>query len=295
LKVTHLDAPSANVTWGSQTKPFGREQLAIGVNLAEQFDRTPFDATFARVMAAIADKQEFENYMIKGTSNFFGNDNGGNFDDNMIAVHAQKDAAVKALLAPVRHTIAIVPTGGPEAAAPVIAGTMMAYATAGRPFSYRIAAIHAPRTFAAAGLPKGLNINSASGEISGTCAEAGVNSVLLAAGNGHGSGEATLRLAVAAPLPDRPIVTSPTTASATVGALFSYRITASNAPTHYFATSPGAKGTVPPASSLPAGLTYDVATGLLSGTPKVAGTYPIQIAAMNAGGVACKLITLTVK
>ena len=49
--------------------------------------------------------------MIKGTSNYNGNDNGGNIDDNMIAVQAQKDAAVKALLVPVRHTIAIVPAG----------------------------------------------------------------------------------------------------------------------------------------------------------------------------------------
>jgi hypothetical protein len=80
-----------------------------------------------------------------------------------------------------------------------------------------------------------------------------------------------------------------------VGVSFSYQITAANAPTHYFATSPGAKGTVPPASSLPAGLTYDMATGVVSGTPKAAGTYPIQVAAMNASGVACSLVTLTVK
>src|SRR5205807_1920922 len=113
--------------------------------------------------------------------------------------------------------------------------------------------------------------------------------------NGKGAGVGTLNLAVTVPLPDRPTATSPTTASGTVGVLFSYQIKATNAPTHYFATSPGARGTVPPASSLPAGLTYDTATGLLSGTPQAAGTYPIQIAAMNGGGVVAQLMTLTVK
>jgi hypothetical protein len=67
------------------------------------------------------------------------------------------------------------------------------------------------------------------------------------------------------------------------------------APTHYFATSPGNKGTVPPASSLPAGLTYDTTTGVLSGVPKAAGVYLIQTAAMNAGGVSIAMVTLTVK
>ena len=295
LKVTNLDAPGADVTWGNETRSFTRDQLATGINLAEQFPHTPFDNTFARVMAAILDKQDFENYMIKGTSNYFGNDNGGNADNNMIAVHAQKDAAVKALMVPVRHTIAIVPAGGSETAAPVITGTMMAYATSGQVFTYRISALHAPASFAAAGLPEGLNINSSTGEITGTPADAGVSSISLAATNSRGSGAGTLTLTVAAPLPDRPVVTSPTTASGTVGVSFSYQITAANAPTHYFATSPGAKGTVPPASSLPAGLTYDMATGVVSGTPKAAGTYPIQVAAMNASGVACSLVTLTVK
>ena len=69
-----------------------RDQLAKGVNLAEQFSQNPFDSTFARVMEAILDKQNFENYMIKLTGNYFGNNNGGNIDDNMIAVQVQDTA-----------------------------------------------------------------------------------------------------------------------------------------------------------------------------------------------------------
>jgi hypothetical protein len=295
LKVTNLDAPSASVTWGNETKLFTSAQLAQGVNLAEQFAHTPFDATFARVMQAVGEKQEFENYMIKGTSNYFGNDNGGNFDENMIAVQAQMDAAVKALLTPVRHTIAIVPTGASEAAAPVITGTMMAYATVGQAFSYKVSALHAPTAFAAAGLPKGLTINAETGEITGTLTEPAVSAIALTATNASGTGAGTLNLTVTTPRPERPWVTSPDTASATVGVAFTYQIVATNAPTHYFASSPGDKGTFPPASSLPAGLTYDTATGLVSGTPKVAGTYTVRVAAMNDSGVSPKDVTLTVK
>ncbi len=295
LKVSHLDAPSAKVTWGSETRLFTRDQLMKGVNLPEEFSHTPFDTPFARGMQAIADKQEFENYMIKGTSNYNGNDNGGNFDANMIAIHDQKDAAVKAVLIPVRHTIVIVPIGTPDTVAPVITGTMMAYATVGQAFTYQPSALHAPTGFSANGLPKGLAINAATGEITGVPTERGISSIAFKATNGNGSGMATLTLSVTTPLPDRPVITSPDAASGSVSMPFAYQITANNKPTHYFATSPGAKGIVPPESSLPAGLTYNTATGLVSGAPSAAGTYLIQVAAMNESGVVAKLITLTVK
>jgi hypothetical protein len=296
VKVANLDAPSAAVTWGSQTKSFTRAQLAQGINLTEHFSHTPFDATFARVMNAIWDKQgNFENYMIKLTANYNGNDNGGNIDENMLAVHRQKDAAVKALIVPVRHTIGVVPAGASEAAAPVITGTMMAYATIGQAFSHRISALGAPTRFAADGLPKGLAINAATGEISGTPTGPGISTIAITAGNAHGVGTGTLALAVTAPKPAPPGMTGPATASATVGKAFTYQISATNAPTHYFATSPGEKGYAPPASSLPAGLSYDTATGVVSGVPKTAGVYPIQVAAMNDGGVSIQLVTLTVE
>jgi hypothetical protein len=172
---------------------------------------------------------------------------------------------------------------------------MRAYTPVGQPFTYQIAALHAPTGFAATGLPKGLTINTTNGAITGTPTEAGVRSISLVATNDNGTGKGTLTLMVTARLPERPTVTSPATASGSVGAPFTYQIAATNKPTHYFVTAPGAKGTIPPASSLRAGLTYDRATGLLRGTPKAAGTYPLQIAAMNEIGIVGSLITLTVK
>jgi lysophospholipase L1-like esterase len=294
LVVTNLDAPSADVTWGSETKSFTKEQLAKGINLAEQFDRTPFDITFAKVMEAIVNKETFENFMIKGTSNYFGNDNGGNVDANMIAVQEEKDAWVKAMIIPVRHTIVIVPTGA-EAGAPVITGTMTAYPVIGQPLTYQVSALNAPTGYDAKGLPAGLTIDAASGRISGTPTEAFKGTVQLSATNAKGSGTGVLTLAIAPPLPGLIQITSPATATATVGTPFSYQIVGTNHPEHFFATSPGDKGTEPPASSLPPGLTYDTTSGLVSGTPTKAGTFIVQVAAMNEAGVSPLLVTLTVK
>jgi hypothetical protein len=63
--VSGLTAPRARVRWGDETKEFTREQLAAGVNLAAEFPRTPFDAPFAKLQQAIAEKQAYETFMIK--------------------------------------------------------------------------------------------------------------------------------------------------------------------------------------------------------------------------------------
>ena len=69
-----------------------------------------------------------------------------------------------------------------------------------------------------------------------------------------------------------PVISSPTTASATVGAAFTYQITASNTPTSYAATG------------LPAGLSLNTTTGVISGTPTTAGTSTVSLTATNSGG-----------
>jgi hypothetical protein len=72
--------------------------------------------------------------------------------------------------------------------------------------------------------------------------------------------------------PTAPAITSATTASATVGTAFSYTITASNNATSYGATG------------LPAGLTVNSTSGLISGTPTASGITNATISATNAGG-----------
>ena len=79
-----------------------------------------------------------------------------------------------------------------------------------------------------------------------------------------------------------PTVTSAGSASAVLGAAFSYQITATESPTSY-----GASG-------LPAGVTVDVGTGFISGAPLVAGISSVVIGASNAFGTGTHTLTLTV-
>ena len=65
LIVTNGQAAAYKVTWGGQSKTFTAEQLAQGINLAEEFVSNPFSVAFAKVDAAIAAKQKFETEEIK--------------------------------------------------------------------------------------------------------------------------------------------------------------------------------------------------------------------------------------
>jgi len=79
-----------------------------------------------------------------------------------------------------------------------------------------------------------------------------------------------------------PVITSAGTASGVVGTAFSYQIKANNGPASFAATG------------LPAGLTINTVTGLISGTPTAAATSTITISGTNGGGTGSKTLTLTV-
>ena len=79
-----------------------------------------------------------------------------------------------------------------------------------------------------------------------------------------------------------PVITSGTTASGTVGSAFSYQITATNTPTSYGATG------------LPAGLSVNTSSGVISGTPTAAATSTVTLSATNAYGTGNATLTITV-
>jgi hypothetical protein len=83
--------------------------------------------------------------------------------------------------------------------------------------------------------------------------------------------------------PPKPVITSPLTASGTVGVAFTYAIVATSSPVSYNATG------------LPSGLTISTTTGMISGTPVIAGTSTVTLSATNAGGTGTAALTLTIR
>ncbi len=150
------------------------------------------------------------------------------------------------------------------------------------PFSYQITATNPPHSaFGATGLPTGLTIDTATGLISGTPAPgtAGTHSVTLSVTNATATGTLALTLTVSQ---SAPVITSGSTAAGQTGVAFSYQITASNGPTAFNATG------------LPAGLSVNTGTGLISGTPGAVGTFNVTISAGNGAGTGNQAVTLTV-
>ena len=89
----------------------------------------------------------------------------------------------------------------------------------------------------------------------------------------------TIRLGLDIPIPAIPNTTTATT----VGTLFSYQITATNSPTSYTATG------------LPAGLSVNTTTGVISGTPTDVGIATVSLTATNTVGTsATATLTITI-
>src|SRR5207248_2039300 len=166
---------------------------------------------------------------------------------------------------------------------PVIQPPFTATGQVGVAFSYQITATNNPTSFNATGLPAGLSVSTSTGLISGTPTTAGTYTVTISATNAGGTGSHTLTLTIN---PPTPVIQPPFTATGQVGVAFSYNITATNSPTSYNATG------------LPAGLSVNTTTGVISGTP-AAGTdagspYSVTISATNSGGTGTATLTLTI-
>ncbi len=151
------------------------------------------------------------------------------------------------------------------------------------PLSYQIIANNQPTSYGASALPAGLTFSSTSGIISGTPTVAGNYRILVTA---IGPGEtAAGRITMQILPPDgdlAPVVTSERRASGTIQQPFSYQITADNAPASFSA------------AGLPAGVTLDSVTGLISGTPSVTGTFDVIVTATNGSGTGGRSLTLAI-
>lgn len=161
---------------------------------------------------------------------------------------------------------------------PVITSAATAAGSLGIAFSYQIAATNNPTSFNATGLPGGLTVNAA-GLISGTPTSQGTFSANVTAQNGTGTGSQNVTITIGLLAP---VISSAATATGTIGLAFSYQVTASNNPTSYGATG------------LPAGLSINTTTGLISGTPTVIGSFNATVSATNATGTGSQPITISI-
>ena len=118
-------------------------------------------------------------------------------------------------------------------------------------------------------LPSGVTLNSTTGVLSGTPLVNGVFAVTFTATNGV-SPDATQNFTLTVTSP--PTITSANAATFTETIAGTFTITASGTPASTFSVSSG---------SLPAGVTLNGTTGILSGTPTVNGTFPVVLTAAN--------------
>lgn len=165
--------------------------------------------------------------------------------------------------------------------APIITNTALTAAAAvNTPFSFATSATGSATSYTAIPLPAGLSISPSTGVISGTPTTGGITQVTLGATNGFGTGNATLTITVSAIPTITNSFVNPTTASTGTG--FNYIVLAAGLPTSYTA------------SPLPAGLTINSTTGLISGTPTTAGTTIVTLGATNALGTGNAVLTIVV-
>ena len=184
--------------------------------------------------------------------------------------------------------------------------------TVGQAFSYSLptgaftSATGQTLTYAATGLPTGLTINAATGAITGTPTTAGSNTVVIRATSTSGtsgtgtsgtstvgqSASGTLGITISSSVTSGTSTTG-TSGTGTTGVTFSGSLVSATVvagrgfsytlPTGAF-TGPTGQTLTYAATGLPAGLSINAATGVISGTPTTAGSNTVVIRATSTSG-----------
>lgn len=165
---------------------------------------------------------------------------------------------------------------------PVITSSAIADGQVNAPFNFTVQATGIATSFSATGLPGGLTLNSLTGAITGTPTNSGTFNVTITAANSTGPATNPLTIVIYNGAAPAPVITSALAATGSVSASFDYQITAANNPTSFFAIG------------LPAGLSFDPASGRISGIPSVTGSFAVTLRARNNGGTGSASMFLTI-
>lgn len=136
-----------------------------------------------------------------------------------------------------------------------------------------------PLTYTAKSLPSGLNMYAGNGRIYGQISTPGTYTTTVTVSNGKTSSTSTItwtvtnRVVAASNLP--PVITQPVAPAAQVGVVTSLQVQA---------VDPEAEALSYSASGLPPGLSIGPATGVISGTPTLAGSHAVQVTVQDAQG-----------
>ncbi len=168
-------------------------------------------------------------------------------------------------------------------AAPAITSASSTMFTEGTEGSFTVEATGTPTpTITETGkLPHGVTFNASTGVLSGTPTQEGTYTIDFEADNGVGSNATqSFTLTVEA----APAITSANNVTFSEGVTGSFTVTATGTP----------GPTITETGKLPAGVTFNTSTDVLSGTPTQEGTYSINFTATNGVGFSSQNFTLTV-